>query len=133
MFHLIDIIDRAMLRPGRFDKLLQVHLPTPPERHEILKTLCRKQVPLDATVDLKHIADDKRCGRYSGADLSSLLREAGLAALRQALVSGKSMDAIKHEIRISARHFDEAFTRIAPSVSEQDLKKYDRLYQNLLK
>ena len=70
-----DIIDPAMLRPGRLDKLLYVPLPTKEDRFSILKTVCRK-IPLANDVDLKKIALDIHCDGYSGADLSALVREA---------------------------------------------------------
>ena len=70
-----DIIDPAMLRPGRLDKLLYVPLPTKDDRLQILQTLCRN-VPISADVDLKKIAHDAHCDGYSGADLSALVREA---------------------------------------------------------
>jgi hypothetical protein len=53
-------------------------------QYEILKTICEK-IPLDPEVDLKQIAYHSKCQRFSGADLSSLAREAGLAALRESL------------------------------------------------
>ena len=55
-----DIIDPAMLRPGRLDTLLLVPLPSPEDRYDILKTITRK-TPLAEDVDLKKIAMDKRC------------------------------------------------------------------------
>ena len=70
-----DIIDPAMLRPGRLDKLLYVPLPTEDDRLSILKTVTRK-VPLAADIDLETIAKDPACQGYSGADLSALVREA---------------------------------------------------------
>jgi len=76
-----DIIDPAMLRPGRLDKLLYVPLPTKEDRFSILKTVCRK-LPLAADIDLEKIAHDTQCDGYSGADLSALVREAQLSALK---------------------------------------------------
>ena len=70
-----DIIDPAMLRPGRLDKLLYVPLPTKEDRHSILKTVCRK-VPIAEDVDLLKVSHDPHCEGYSGADLSALVREA---------------------------------------------------------
>lgn len=70
-----DIIDPAMLRPGRLDKLLYVPLPTADDRVSILRT-CVKKVPLADDVDLKTIANSPSCEGYSGADLSALTREA---------------------------------------------------------
>lgn len=76
-----DIIDPAMLRPGRLDKLLYVPLPTKEDRFQILKTVCRK-VPVEDDVDLKKIAYDNHCEGYSGADLSALVREAQMCTIR---------------------------------------------------
>ena len=70
-----DIIDPAMLRPGRLDKLLYVPLPTLEDRHQILKTLTRS-LPVAKDVNLKIIASSNQCDGYSGADLSALVREA---------------------------------------------------------
>jgi len=76
-----DIIDPAMLRPGRLDKLLYVPLPTKEDRYSILKTVCRK-VPIGPDVDLKKVAYDNHCEGYSGADISALVREAQMGTLR---------------------------------------------------
>jgi ribosome biogenesis ATPase len=84
-----DIIDPAMLRPGRLDKLLYVPLPTKEDRLQILQTVCRK-VPLAADVDLKMVAHDSHCDGYSGADLSALVREAQMSALKSQISSDTS-------------------------------------------
>lgn len=55
-----DIIDPAMLRPGRLDKLLYVPLPNKEDRLSILETLCKGK-PLDKKIDLQEIAEDSRC------------------------------------------------------------------------
>lgn len=81
-----DIIDPAMLRPGRLDKLLYVPLPTREDRYSIIQT-CTRKVPLSSDVDLKKIAFDSHCDGYSGADLSALVREAQLSALRILIAS----------------------------------------------
>lgn len=76
-----DIIDPAMLRPGRLDKLLYVPLPNSDDRLQILKTCCKK-VPLADDVDLVIIANSQLLEGFSGADLSALTREAQVNALR---------------------------------------------------
>ncbi|KAJ8658799.1 hypothetical protein O0I10_005525 [Lichtheimia ornata] len=124
-----DMIDPAMLRPGRLDKLLYVELPTPGERFDILSKLTKK-TPLGASVSLKQIAEDPRCEGYSGADLASLIRESAVASLRSRffkpngiLDTKSSADAIFVEME----HFDTAFTKVSPSVLPQDKKSYDKL------
>jgi ribosome biogenesis ATPase len=70
-----DIIDPAMLRPGRLDKLLYVPLPTKEDRLSILKTVTRS-LPIAKDVVLKSVSFSEHCEGYSGADLSALVREA---------------------------------------------------------
>ncbi|KAJ1915691.1 Ribosome biogenesis ATPase rix7 [Tieghemiomyces parasiticus] len=139
-----DMIDPAMLRPGRLDKLLYVELPTAGERLEILRTLTRK-TPLHPTeVSLEVVANHSACDGLSGADLASLVREAAVAALREAIlvptvVAGKASSAgassavldFKRSdpanILITQAHFETAFGKIAPSVSKVDRANYQRL------
>jgi ribosome biogenesis ATPase len=122
-----DIIDPAMLRPGRLDKLLYVPLPTPDDRLQIMKTVTRK-VPLGEDIDLDEIAKDPACQGYSGADLSALVREAQLNALRMAIKSEKT-----EGIKISQSDFKEALTKVFPSVSQKDERIYKSLQSSLRK
>eukprot|EP00467_Chlorarachnion_reptans_P024091 CAMPEP_0114494788 /NCGR_PEP_ID=MMETSP0109-20121206/4844_1 /TAXON_ID=29199 /ORGANISM="Chlorarachnion reptans, Strain CCCM449" /LENGTH=324 /DNA_ID=CAMNT_0001671859 /DNA_START=27 /DNA_END=1002 /DNA_ORIENTATION=+ len=78
-----DIIDEAMLRPGRLDKLLYVPLPSPGARVSILKVSTRK-TPLAKDVDLKALAFRDEARGFSGADVAALVREATTQALRRA-------------------------------------------------
>ncbi|NXA21509.1 NVL protein, partial [Ibidorhyncha struthersii] len=80
-----DIIDPAILRPGRLDKTLYVGLPPPEDRLAILKTITKNgtRPPLDTDVSLEEIAYSQHCDCYTGADLSALVREASICALRQ--------------------------------------------------
>lgn len=131
-----DIIDSAMLRPGRLDKLLYVELPTAAERLSILETLSRRNAtPLAPDVDLGVVARDPRLEGYSGADLASLLREAAVAALRERLYTtgGASAGRAVTEARIEvcAIHFEAAMNRIAPSVPAAEHRMYERLKAKL--
>lgn len=76
-----DIIDPALLRPGRLDKILYVPLPDTAGRISILRTLSRKS-PVSSDVDLDKIGRDPRCHGLSGADLAALVREACVLALK---------------------------------------------------
>lgn len=71
-FYRPEVMDRAVLRPGRFGKLLYVPLPSPDERVLILKALARKEA-VDASVDLSDIAKMEACENLSGADLAALV------------------------------------------------------------
>ncbi|EGZ24816.1 hypothetical protein PHYSODRAFT_554855 [Phytophthora sojae] len=125
-----DIIDPAMLRPGRLDKLLYVPLPQASERHQILKTICAK-CALAPSVQLEAIAADPRCEGFSGADLSALVREAGITALRETDFS--KLEAGATTLGIEHHHFISAFDRVFPSVSRADQRMFDRMKKNLRK
>ncbi|EEY59163.1 ribosome biogenesis ATPase RIX7 [Phytophthora infestans T30-4] len=125
-----DIIDPAMLRPGRLDKLLYVPLPQASERHQILKTVSSK-CAMASSVQLEAIAADPRCEGFSGADLSALVREAGITALRETDFS--RLDAGAATLRIEHHHFISAFDRVFPSVSRADQRMFDRMKKNLRK
>lgn len=77
-----DLIDPALLRPGRLEKLVFVEPPDAAARHEILST-AGKSIPLHTDVDLAALADD--LDGYSAADCAALLREAALAAMRRSI------------------------------------------------
>ncbi|KAI9188210.1 Ribosome biogenesis ATPase rix7 [Blastocladiella emersonii ATCC 22665] len=123
-----DILDPAMLRPGRLDKLLHVRLPQPAERVEILATMTRK-TPLHPDVDLRAVALDNRCDGFSGADLSALVREASVDALREYLAAGGGTDGAgpDYPLLVGPRHFDNALENVAPSVSRAELRQYEKL------
>lgn len=128
-----DIIDPAMLRPGRLDKTLLVDLPDAHERVEILKTLT-KQTPLHEEVNLDVLGRDERCSNFSGADLAALVREAAVTALRSAVfadIASNEPEITQHSalepIRVTNADFELAFKNIKPSVSDRDRQKYQRL------
>ena len=139
-----QLIDPAMLRPGRLDKLLYVPLPSPDDRHSILCALS-KTVKLGSDVDLHAIAHNPHASGFSGADCAALLREAGLAVLRDGVLSrtkksstasdtsmnDNDNDNKKEEtaapLQITAHHFQYAFEHVLPSVSKKDQARYDKL------
>uniref|UniRef100_A0A9L0I8U2 Nuclear valosin-containing protein-like n=1 Tax=Equus asinus TaxID=9793 RepID=A0A9L0I8U2_EQUAS len=127
-----DIIDPAILRPGRLDKTLFVGLPPPADRLAILKTITKNgtKPPLDTDVNLEQIARDFRCDRYSGADLSALVREASLCALRQEMARQRS-GSEKGELKISQKHFEEAFEKVKSSISRKDQAMYEAVQRSL--
>ena len=125
-----DIIDPAMLRPGRLDKLLYVPLPTKEDRQQILQTICRK-VPIASDVDLRKIAFDTHCEGYSGADLSALVREAQMCALKAQLLTEASTDA--GPLQVQQKDFQWALTKVFPSVSKKDELSYRALEGSLRK
>lgn len=125
-----DIIDPAMLRPGRLDKLLYVPLPTNEDRHQILQTCCRK-LPMHEDVDLQKLAYDPRCEGYSGADLSALVREAQLNVLRKSVAAG--YESLGGDVKIKMEDFTSALDKVFPSVSKKDELSYRSLQSSLRK
>jgi ribosome biogenesis ATPase len=129
-----DMIDPAMTRPGRLDKMLYVNLPTPSERAEILQAVGRG-TPWASDVDLVAIAHSDRCCNFSGADLAALVREASLAAVREAIGRDNLMqldDQIPNsgsQLTVSMIHIEAAVSRVSPSVSHRDMEKYERLHK----
>ncbi|XP_042189145.1 nuclear valosin-containing protein-like isoform X2 [Callorhinchus milii] len=125
-----DILDPAVLRPGRLDKTLYVGLPTPSDRCAILQTLTKwgTRPPLGGDVDLKAIASDQRCDCFTGADLSALVREASINALRQQLsTSPPDSPGSSAGIQVSRQHFETAFQKVRSSVSVKDQITYEAL------
>ncbi len=114
----LDIIDPALLRPGRFDRLIYVPPPDLEARYEILKVHTRR-MPLAEDVDLKKIAE--RTELYSGADLAALCREAAMTALREA---GKPT-------KVHMRHFEKAMKVVKPSLKPEDLERYEKIREEL--
>ena len=105
----IDMLDPALLRPGRFDRLLELRLPEEKDRLAILRIHTRAK-PLTPDVDLVDLSH--RTEGFSGADLDSLCREAGLAAVREFLAHGTGHPF--SAFHIDPAHFQSALERVAP-------------------
>ena len=106
-----DILDPALLRPGRFDRIILVSVPEEESRLKILN-INTKDMPIAPDVDIQKLA--KETMLFTGADLENLCREAGILALRE--------DMKATEVRMS--HFEEALKLVRPSITEQDLEAY---------
>lgn len=132
-----DMIDPAMLRPGRLDKTLFIELPTAQERLEIMKTVIKvNETPLSPEVDLAAISHDERCRNFSGADLSALIREAGVIALKNKFFKAEDQDDIMEDgvddlILVTGADFETALNSVKPSVNDRDRAKYDRLNKKM--
>ena len=118
-----DIIDPALLRPGRFDRLLYVPPPDRDSRVQILKIHIKKK-PLDETVDIEKLAD--QTDGYTGADIASLSSAAVMLALREHVSKykdPKEAEQHKGELKIHMKHFEDAMKKIRP-LSTQELNMY---------
>ena len=114
-----EIVDPALLRPGRFDRLLLVEAPDLAARQAILE-IHTADMPL-GKVKLDYFA--KETDGYTGADLDGLVREAGMLALRE--------DPEADEV--TQAHFLAALEKVSPSVTEDTIKYYDELGRKLMK
>jgi len=122
-----ELIDPAMMRPGRLDKLLYVPLPTAKDRVSILLALS-SGLKLAADVDLEQIGLSSCADGYSGADCAALLREAGLAVLKESMAAEQENSNKKMPpMCIGPQHFKYAFDHVLPSVTARDQARYDRL------
>jgi len=107
-----DILDPALLRSGRFDRMLLVGPPDRQGRHEILK-IHASRTPKGEDVSLEELAE--LTDGYVGSDLDNLCREAAMLALREGLD------------RVEMRHYREALKKVRPSVEEHMLSYYERI------
>lgn len=113
-----NLVDPALLRPGRFDELIYVPVPDAGARRHILAIQTRN-MPLAPDVDLDAIA--KRTERYTGADLEDVVRRAGLLALREALSAEQ----------VTAAHFERALKETRASVTPEMEQDYQQMLRTL--
>ena len=121
-----DIIDPALLRPGRFDKLLYVPLPDFKARKEILKIHLKKK-PLADDVDIDDLA--KRTEGYTGADLAAICNTAVMLAIREHIIGNKNPEEAKENlknIKMHKRHFEESLKKVKP-ISQRELEMYKKI------
>jgi len=121
-----DLIDPALLRPGRLDR--HVHVPVPDEegRRKILEVHTRNK-PLADGVDLGELA--RRTDNFVGADIEALAREASMAASREFInsVDPEEVDDSVGNVRVTMDHFEQAFDEVTPSVDEETREEYEEL------
>jgi len=115
-----DMLDSALLRPGRFDRILLVTSPEAKGREQIIK-IHTKNMPLAKDVSIKKLINETE--GYVGADIESMIRESAMLALRENINSKE----------VSMKHFDEAMKKVAGSVSERDVQKYKNIEEKYLK
>lgn len=115
-----DMLDDALLRPGRLDRVIYIPPPDLKGRLSILK-ICTEKIPLDTDVSLQDIV--ARTDLFSGADIENLCKEAALLALQE---NGLEATAVKHG------HFVKSLETVKPSLSMKDLEFYEKIYSQEL-
>ncbi len=118
-----DIIDPALLRPGRFDRILYVPPPDRESRLQIIKIHTKKK-PLAEDVNFEDLAD--KTDGYTGADIASLSSAAVMLALREHITKypdSKEAEKQAKDLKINMKHFDDAMKKIRP-LSKQEVDMY---------
>jgi transitional endoplasmic reticulum ATPase len=129
-----DIVDRALLRPGRLEKNIYVPTPDRDARREIFG-IHTSGVPLADDVDLDELADET--GGYTGSDIEAIVREASMLAMDEAVVSldadaaDDDISAAADDVTVTRAHLDRALDRIIRSVSDDTQDFYDSLVNRL--
>jgi transitional endoplasmic reticulum ATPase len=113
-----DMLDAAVLRPGRFDRLIYVPSPDLDSLKEIFK-IHAHSMPLSTDVDLNDIA--RKAQGYSGADVEAICREAAMNALREDI----------NATDVSLRDFNQAMERVGPSITPEDDAWYQKFSKRL--
>jgi transitional endoplasmic reticulum ATPase len=118
----IDMIDRALLRPGRFDRMVEVPLPDEAARLEILR-IHMKDKPFAGDVDVEKLV--KETANYSGADIAGIVRESVMLAIREYVQSGKSVDDDEEmkKYRVTGKHIKKAREKVKPE-KEREMAIY---------
>lgn len=123
-----EILDEALLRPGRLDQLIYIPLPDQEARIGIVQAILRKS-PVAPNVNLEFLAS--LCEGFSGADLTELCQRAVKVAIRESIAAEEEfskMSTSNTEVdlvpMITRAHFEEAMASCRKSVTEYDIVKY---------
>ncbi|WP_436935493.1 CDC48 family AAA ATPase [Halovenus marina] len=121
-----DLIDAALLRPGRLDRHIHVPVPDAEARRKIFAVHTRDK-PLADDVDLDDLAD--RTDGYVGADIEAVCREASMAASREFInsVDPDDVDETVGNVRVTSDHFEQALKEVQPSVTEDTREQYEEI------
>jgi transitional endoplasmic reticulum ATPase len=142
-----DIIDPALMRPGRLDQLIYIPMPDFESRLSILKATLRKS-PLNKDVDLSYLASQTE--KFTGADLTEICQRAAKIAIRENIARDMEREQVRAEAmqegdvdaeddieeedlmpEIMPRHFEESVRQARRSVSDRDLAQYSSFAVNL--
>ena len=112
-----DMIDKALMRPGRLDRIVYVTLPDRETRKEIFQ-LRMKLIPVEANVDVDALAD--KTEKYSGAEIAAVCNEASFKALETNI----------NCTHVSMSHFESALKMVTPRTSQQTIDYFDNFSFN---
>ena len=127
-----DLVDPALLRPGRFDRSVYLGVSRDPASKLVILRALTRRMTLATSCDLEDISARLSPG-LTGADLSSLVSEAAMVAIRRTIEVIEDTGDKDLSVRVEQEDFLEALKLLRPSVSEAELRNYERLRQNLRK
>ena len=119
-----DVLDPAVIRPGRLDQLIYIPLPDLDSRKGIFKA-CLSGAPVDPSVNVDVLA--RSTSGFSGADIAEVCQAASKCAVREAIAEAEAGGQLSKDsqMKIQKRHFNEAMSRARRSVGEGDLKVFE--------
>merc|ERR1711934_1205563 len=132
-----DIIDPALMRPGRLDQLIYIPMPDYESRLSVLKAVLRN-TPMSKDVDIAYVAAQTE--KFTGADLTEICQRAAKLGIREAIQRDMEREMIRteddmeeedSEPELLPKHFEEAVRQARRSVSDRDLAQYSSFAQNL--
>ncbi|MFC7216352.1 CDC48 family AAA ATPase [Saliphagus sp. GCM10025334] len=121
-----DLIDTALLRPGRLDRHIHVPVPDEEARKKIFEVHTRDK-PLAEGIDLEWLASETE--GYVGADIEAVSREASMAATREFIetVDPEDIGEAVGNVRVSKTHFEQALQEVPPSVTQETRERYEEI------
>jgi len=123
-----DLLDPSLLRPGRFDRLIRIPIPDRVARERIFE-IHLSGMPLAGDVSASRLAEVTE--GWTGADIETLCREAGMTALREKILPGmRREELILQGVQVEGRHFREAFERAKPHLTPEMAADYQRLMKD---
>ena len=124
-----DMIDKALLRPGRIDRLIYIRIPDKKTRKKIFN-IHLKGRPLAKDVDVDVLAE--KTEKYVGADIEAICRQATILALREIVKKGMSRDELKKAMKgknIKMSHFDKAIRLVRPTMTPETQKEQEKIIE----
>ena len=125
-----DMIDKAILRPGRLDRKIKVPAPDLEARKEIFR-IHLQDTPLTEDVDTDQLAEMTE--GFTGSDIESITREASMLAMREFMSEhqGKIEDKNLDDLKLTQQYLEKAVEKVGPSLTEEEIEKYDDLAEGV--
>merc|ERR1712098_614181 len=129
-----DLMDPALLRPGRFGKLIYLGVTRDPQQKLLILKALTGKMPLSEDTDLSQLVNSSTLSEtLTGADLASLVSEAAMLAISRTIKVVERTGNKEQRVKVNLEDFTQALKTLVPSVSKEELISYESLKQNLRK